>query len=93
MFKSFKLTSFVQRALFAGVTNDVMVDELKHYVDVIMIGLCEADQEPKNMEPEKCEGWEWIDWDKVDSCPSCAFRSKRYKKTLTSARHEFSVWG
>lgn len=29
----------LKRAFFAGVTNDVMADEGKHYVDIIMAGV------------------------------------------------------
>ena len=32
-----------------------------HYVTVFMV--CETDEEPVNTEPEKCRGWEWVQWD------------------------------
>ena len=44
----------LERALFAGVTNDVMPEDGKHYVDIIMMGVCKATDEAKNMEPSKC---------------------------------------
>ena len=44
----------LERALFAGVTNDVMPEDGKHYVDIIMIGVCKATDEAQNMEPSKC---------------------------------------
>eukprot|EP00282_Hemiselmis_andersenii_P015765 CAMPEP_0114125694 /NCGR_PEP_ID=MMETSP0043_2-20121206/9436_1 /TAXON_ID=464988 /ORGANISM="Hemiselmis andersenii, Strain CCMP644" /LENGTH=166 /DNA_ID=CAMNT_0001218635 /DNA_START=380 /DNA_END=880 /DNA_ORIENTATION=+ len=55
----------LERAFFAGVTNDIMESEGKHYVDVIMAGVCEADAVPINAEPDKCEGWFWADWNNI----------------------------
>lgn len=38
----------------------------KHYIDIAM--LCDwKSGEPKVMEPEKCEGWAWYDFDKLPS--------------------------
>lgn len=45
-------------------TNDIFVDEQKHYVTLYLV----TDWvygEPKIMEPEKCEKWEWFTWDKL----------------------------
>lgn len=39
--------------------NAYMKSENKHYVTIFMKGYCEDDQEPKLMEPDKCEGWNW----------------------------------
>ena len=41
-------------------TNDIM-EGGKHYVTIFMVGVAESD-EAKVMEPDKCEGWEWITW-------------------------------
>eukprot|EP00802_Teleaulax_amphioxeia_P013169 Tamp_13217.p1 GENE.Tamp_13217~~Tamp_13217.p1 ORF type:complete len:537 (+),score=104.25 Tamp_13217:98-1612(+) len=59
----------IKRAWFAGVTNDDMTDVAanKHYITIFMIGCCAAHQEPKLMEPDKCEGWSWEPWDKLPS--------------------------
>lgn len=38
-------------------------EDKKHYVTVFMV--CERlnqEDEPENREPEKCGGWEWVDW-------------------------------
>lgn len=38
----------------------------KHYVTVFMV--CERlnqEDEPENREPEKCGGWEWVDWESL----------------------------
>ncbi|KAI1094006.1 NUDIX hydrolase domain-like protein [Rostrohypoxylon terebratum] len=48
------------------VTNDIFDPKTKHYVTMFV--LCrrvnENDQ-PETMEPEKCEGWHWVDWDQI----------------------------
>jgi len=50
---------------FATVTNSIMKDEIRpsHYVIVYMRAeLSDPDQQPQNLEPEKCDGWEWVQW-------------------------------
>lgn len=43
--------------------NDVFVEEQKHYVTLFCIAhLGSTASEPENLEPEKCEGWQWFDW-------------------------------
>ncbi len=45
-------------------TNDIFVQEGKHYITLFAI--CEhAEGEPQVMEPEKCEKWEWYEWDNL----------------------------
>jgi 8-oxo-dGTP diphosphatase len=41
------------------VTNDVMPQYDKHYITIFMVADW-IEGEPENMEPEKCDGWEWI---------------------------------
>ncbi len=46
----------------------------KHYVDIGIVADWESG-EPQNLEPEKCEGWEWFDLSEIPSnifatCPS-----------------------
>ncbi|KAI2499489.1 hypothetical protein MHU86_15009 [Fragilaria crotonensis] len=51
---------------FAHVTNDVMVDEQKHYVTIFMMGeFADPQATLVNMEPEKCEGWESFSWNEL----------------------------
>jgi 8-oxo-dGTP diphosphatase len=48
------------------VTNDIFEGENKHYITIDMI----ADYvsgEVKNLEPEKCESWDWYTWDNLPS--------------------------
>jgi 8-oxo-dGTP diphosphatase len=47
-----------------------MPDEDKHYVTIFMMGGCTArnpSQQPKLMEPHKCEGWKSYSWDELKS--------------------------
>ncbi|TRM68817.1 NUDIX hydrolase domain-like protein [Schizophyllum amplum] len=51
---------------FLTATNDVMKEEGKHYVTVFVRGrVMDEQQDPEVLEPEKCEGWEWVTWDQV----------------------------
>lgn len=46
----------------AAFTNDIFVKELKHYITIFMIAEY-ASGEVQVCEPEKCEGWQWVQWD------------------------------
>ncbi|BDD63585.1 hypothetical protein MPDQ_004240 [Monascus purpureus] len=53
----------VHNVRFLTATNDYMAADNKHYVTLFMV--CERvqpEQEAEVLEPEKCEGWEWISW-------------------------------
>lgn len=43
------------------ITNDFFEKENKHYITLYL--KAKTDQEPKNMEPEKCEEWKWFSLD------------------------------
>ena len=45
------------------LTNNVMKKEDKHTITMFMRGEVEGDAEAKLMEPNKCEGWIWVDFD------------------------------
>jgi len=47
-------------------TNSPRIDGTKHYVTIFMISrlLNEGDQ-PEVLEPDKCEGWQWISWNEM----------------------------
>ncbi len=47
---------------FATVTNDIFQFEQKHYITLFMIADYQSG-EPELMEPDKCEKWEWFEWD------------------------------
>ncbi|KAE8352831.1 NUDIX hydrolase domain-like protein [Aspergillus coremiiformis] len=56
----------IREVQFLTATNDIMVDENKHYVTVFVRGRISGERvEPKLMEPEKCEAWEWVAWDEI----------------------------
>lgn len=40
-------------------TNDIF-DSGKHYVTIFVKGALPPGEEPRNMEPEKCAGWQWF---------------------------------
>lgn len=47
-----------------GFTNAVFVDAEKHYVTLFVSSEYESG-EPRVMEPEKCEQWQWFRWDQL----------------------------
>ncbi|GAA5911010.1 nucleotide triphosphate diphosphatase NUDT15 [Sporobolomyces salmoneus] len=58
-----KLDANDGRIEFLTTTNDVF-EEGKHYVTIFM--RCRVDEtkcEPKVMEPDKCESWQWTTWE------------------------------
>ncbi|KAJ6010627.1 hypothetical protein N7451_002039, partial [Penicillium sp. IBT 35674x] len=49
---------------FLTATNDIMKAEEKHYITIFMKGvISDVSPQLQLLEPEKCEGWEWISWD------------------------------
>ncbi|KAI3976849.1 hypothetical protein MKX01_008707 [Papaver californicum] len=51
---------------FVTITNNIVLDEPKpsHYVIILMRAkLVDSQQEPQNLEPNKCDGWHWCKWD------------------------------
>ena len=56
----------VQQFKKGTFTNDIFVKEKKHYVTLYLVTDL-VDGEPKIMEPEKCERWEWFTWDNLPS--------------------------
>jgi 8-oxo-dGTP diphosphatase len=70
---------------FVFVTNTVMRNEIRpsHYVTIFMRGeQCNAADEPENLEPDKCDGWEWVEWPNV---PEPIFRPL---KSLIESNYE-----
>ncbi|OWM89391.1 nudix hydrolase 1 [Punica granatum] len=56
---------------FLTVTNNVFAQEPSpsHYVTIFMRAVLADDGEhvPQNLEPDKCFGWDWYDWDNLPS--------------------------
>lgn len=47
-------------------TNSPRIDGYKHYVTIFMVAkLTVPTAQPQLLEPEKCEGWRWINWETV----------------------------
>ena len=53
----------VQNWELTYITNNVMKNDNKHHITLFMRGEIEGDTEPRLMEPNKCEGWAWVDFD------------------------------
>ncbi|GAA5830414.1 hypothetical protein JCM11251_001337 [Rhodosporidiobolus azoricus] len=50
---------------FLTATNDIFAAEGKHYVTLFVAARVGDQVEPKVLEPEKCERWEWTSWEKL----------------------------
>ncbi len=51
----------IKNIRFASVTNDIFLQEAKHYITIFML----ADYDSGDlqvMEPDKCEKWDWFGW-------------------------------
>lgn len=46
------------------VTNDIMDKYQKHYVTLFLVSDW-IEGEAENLEPHKCDGWEWIDFNQL----------------------------
>jgi 8-oxo-dGTP diphosphatase len=44
------------------VSNDMMREDGKHYITLFMLGVYDGAAEPRVCEPDKCEGWQWVEW-------------------------------
>lgn len=51
----------VETATFAKLTNDIFLEEDKHYITIYMVTESK-DGEARVMEPEKSEEWQWFEW-------------------------------
>jgi 8-oxo-dGTP diphosphatase len=56
---------------FGPFTNDIFLAQDKHYVTLFLTAICSVG-EPKLLEPDKCCGWKWFNWDQL---PRPLFRS------------------
>ncbi|KAH7533672.1 hypothetical protein FEM48_Zijuj04G0156400 [Ziziphus jujuba var. spinosa] len=58
----------IEKIEFLAVTNNLFLDEVKpsHYVAIFLRAyLRDPLQEPENLEPTKCDGWDWYEWDNL----------------------------
>ena len=49
---------------FGTATNDVFEKGNKHYITIFMVA-DHLSNDPKTMEPNKFEKWEWFEWDEL----------------------------
>lgn len=54
----------VKNLKFASVTNDIFVEESKHYVTILMLADFDSG-EVVLKEPDKFEKWEWFEWNNL----------------------------
>lgn len=55
----------LQNIRFERVENCIHTKDGKaaaHYVTIFMRGTVDEDAAPQNLEPDKCEGWQWVEW-------------------------------
>lgn len=53
---------------FLTATNDYMPMDNKHYITMFTVCVREDDGDvPQVLEPEKCEGWDWVSWQSLQS--------------------------
>ncbi|KAF5450131.1 hypothetical protein F2P56_030506 [Juglans regia] len=58
----------IDKVEYLTVTNTLFLEEPKpsHYVTIFMRAfLADPNQVPQNLEPQKCDGWDWYDWDNL----------------------------
>lgn len=60
----------IDNPIFLAVTNDVFLEEKKHYISIFMQANYPKDQEVVNQEPHKTSRWEWFN---VHSLPQQLF--------------------
>jgi len=54
----------IKNLRMVGITNDIFKEEDKHYITIYFVAEPETG-EPEVKEPDKCEAWEWFEWDKL----------------------------
>ncbi|MBH9399766.1 NUDIX domain-containing protein [Pseudomonas aeruginosa] len=60
-------------------SNDLF--EGRHYLPVCILAACAEDAQAQVMEPDKCEGWAWFDWDDLPQplfAPLASLRQRGY---------------
>ena len=54
----------IKNIRFATATNDIFPTEGRHHITIMMLADYDSG-EPIIMEPEKCEKWEWFEWNQL----------------------------
>ena len=58
----------IDKVELVTVTNNLFLEEPKpcHFVSIFMRAcLRDPRQLPQNLEPNKCDGWDWYEWDNL----------------------------
>lgn len=56
----------IDRIEFLTVTNNVFPANQSHYVTILMRAVsADPHQLPQNLEPHKCSGWDWYEWNNL----------------------------
>lgn len=49
---------------YLTATNSPRIDGNKHYITIFLVAKqSDPSSQPEVLEPNKCEGWEWVSWD------------------------------
>lgn len=68
---------------FLTATNDIMPKDRKHYITMFMVSVrSDSNDKPKLMEPEKCEGWEWVSWASLEEMARKQLAGEKQERTL-----------
>ena len=56
----------IDKIEFLTVTNNVFPTNQSHYVTIFMRAVpIDPSQQPQNLEPDKCSGWDWYEWNNL----------------------------
>ena len=72
-----------------AVHNIQNIEDKYHYLTIILVCLYPEEQEIKNLEPNKCEGWEWWTMEEIDNRSSEVFYTIR---VLLEHKNEYFNW-
>ena len=86
----------VKNLSFGTVVNAIKSEENYHYVTVFMVGSVEKGLEnskPVNTEPDKCEGWSWVDWRMENEGTDDRFPTPLFKALELAREEGFNPFG
>ncbi|GFY53068.1 nucleotide triphosphate diphosphatase NUDT15 [Trichonephila inaurata madagascariensis] len=73
----------IKNITFCHVVNSVVKEHDYHYVTILMKS--EVDEtgitEPENLEPDKNEGWKWVNWNEMPSEDTLFWALRDFCKT------------